>query len=101
MHRLFSGKLPAKQEALAFVQDQMVDEIRGAYTMSGKAGSCSSLSDGSRQVGWWIGRLQGPKGDYVFAASVEGQESLPGLEVQTRLKSAFAQAGLWPDMPEG
>ena len=49
----------------------MVDEIRGAYTMSGKGGSCPSLSDGSRQVGWWAGRLKGPGTDYVFAASVE------------------------------
>jgi beta-lactamase class D len=101
LRRLYGDRLPVKPQNADVVRKSLVDEIRSGATVSGKTGTCATLSDGSRQVGWWIGRLQGPKGDYVFAASVEGQESLPGLEVQTRLKSAFAQAGLWPDMPEG
>jgi beta-lactamase class D len=100
MHRLFSGRLPVKPAALSFVQDQMVDEIRGAYAMSGKAASCSSLSDGSRQVGWWAGRLKGPGEDYVFAASIEApnENALPGAELQARVKTVFADAGLWPSL---
>jgi beta-lactamase class D len=107
LRRLYGGKLqsigprPVSPPAAQQVTAMMVDEIRSGSTISGKTGTCASNADGSRQVGWWIGRLQGPKGDYVFAASVEGQGSLPGLEVQTRLKSAFAGAGLWPEMPEG
>lgn len=98
MHRLFGGGLPVKPAARAWVQDAMVDEIRGAYTMSGKGGSCPSLSDGSRQVGWWAGRLKGPGTDYVFAASVEAsnENALPGSELQARVKTVFADAGLWP-----
>lgn len=99
LRRLYGDRLPVKPQNAAVVREAMVDEIRSDSTVSGKTGTCPSNADGSRQVGWWIGRLQGPKGDYVFAASVEGEGALPGLEVQTRLKSAFAQAGLWPDMP--
>lgn len=100
LHHLYAGKLPAKPEAAGVLKDLMVDEIRQGYTMSGKAGSCPTLSDGSRQVAWWVGRLTGPAGDRVFAASIEGQSdnALPGLEVQERVKSVFADAGLWPGL---
>lgn len=101
LRRLYGDRLPVKAGNAQVVREALVDEIRSGTTVSGKTGTCASNADGSRQVGWSIGRLQGPRGDYVFAASVEGQGGLPGLEVETRLKSAFAQAGLWPDMPEG
>ena len=95
------GLLPVKPESLAYVQSIMVDEIRGGVAMSGKTGSCATVADGSRQVGWWVGRLKGPKQDYVFAASVEtsSDNALPGREVEARVKSAFSKAGLWPDAP--
>lgn len=100
LHRLYAGRLPVKPASLAFVESIMVDEIRGGWTMSGKTGSCPSLGDNTRQVAWWVGRLKGPNADYVFAVSVEGENAsaLPGLEVETRVKSAFAQAGLWPPL---
>lgn len=98
LHRLYAGQLAARPASVAAVEALMVDEIRSGSTVSGKYATCASNSDGSRQVGWWIGRLQGPKADYVFAASIEGDNALPGLEVQTRLKDAFAKAGLWPAM---
>jgi beta-lactamase class D len=98
LYRLYAGKLPVKPQSLAYVEQLLVDEIRGGFTMSGESGSCASIADGSRQVGWWIGRLEGPKDDYVFAASLEGENgnALPGEEIKQRVKSAFAQAGLWP-----
>ncbi len=98
LHRFYAGKLPVKPESLQAVEAIMVDEIRGGSTMSGKTGSCASVADRSRQVGWWVGRLKSAKTDYVFAASVDGESenSLPGIEVQDRVKTAFAEAGLWP-----
>ncbi len=76
----------------------MLNETRGDTAMSGKTGSCSSTADGARQVGWWVGRLKNPKHDYVFAASLESDNdtSLPGAEIERRVKDVFAQAGLWP-----
>ncbi|MBQ1542164.1 MAG: class D beta-lactamase [Caulobacteraceae bacterium] len=98
--RLYAGRLPVKPGAAAFVQGLMVDEIRkdqtGDYAISGKTGSCPTQADNSRGVGWWVGRLKTPSRDLVFAASVEGANAPPGLVVQSRLKDAFAQAGLWP-----
>lgn len=99
LRRLYAGGLPVKPESAAFVTANMVDEIRGGSTISGRMGTCPTLADGSRQVGWYIGRITGPKSDYLFAASIEGANALPGLEVQTRLKYDLAQAGAWPAMP--
>jgi beta-lactamase class D len=99
LQRLYAGTLPVKPESTAFVTARMVDEIRDGSTMSGRMGTCPTLANGSRQVGWWVGRLKGQKSDYLFAASIEGENALPGLEVQTRLKYDLAQAGVWPAMP--
>jgi beta-lactamase class D len=98
LHRLYGGKLPVKPASAAFVKSIMVDETRGSSVMSGKTGTCPTDLRQSRQVGWWVGRLQSPPHDYLFAVSLEGanDESLPGGELSERVKSAFAAAGLWP-----
>jgi beta-lactamase class D len=98
LRRLYGGRLPVKPASAQFVEQNMVDEIRSGFTISGKTGSCASVADSSRQVGWWAGRLKGPRSDYVFAASIDqaSDASLPGEEIKVRAKSAFAQAGLWP-----
>jgi beta-lactamase class D len=98
LQRLYGDKLPVKPASAAFVKSIMVDETRGSAVMSGKTGTCPSDLQQSRQVGWWVGRLQSPPHDYLYAVSIEGSndESLPGGELSERVKSAFAAAGLWP-----
>jgi beta-lactamase class D len=101
--RLYAGKLPVKSGALTAVETLMVNETRtgpgvagGKYVMSGETGSCPSQADGSRNVGWWVGRLKTPKRDLVFAASVEGANAPPGAEVEATMKDILANAGFWP-----
>lgn len=98
LHRLYAGALPVKPSSAAVVEQAMVDETRGGATISGKGGDCGTLSDSSRQVAWYVGRLKSAQHDWTFAASMESdaKNSLPGIELEHRAKSAFAQAGLWP-----
>lgn len=96
VRRLASADLPVQSSSAAAVEAVMTDETRGDFVISGKTGSCESIADGSRSVGWWTGRLRSMDDDLVFAASIEGAEALPGFEVSTRIKAAFADAGLWP-----
>ena len=98
LHRFYAGRLAVKPQSVAALEQLMTDETRGDAVMSGKASDCASTADGSRQTGWWIGRLTSPKHDYVFAASMDAQSdsSLPGVEIERRVKTAFADAGLWP-----
>jgi beta-lactamase class D len=101
LKRFYAGQLPVKPASAAYVRSIMVDETRtdakgGRYVMSGKTGSCSSIADGSRSVGWWVGRLQTPDRDLLFAASLEAADAPPGAEIKQRIKDIFADAGLWP-----
>jgi beta-lactamase class D len=98
LRRLYTGKLPVKPDTAKFIQALMVDEQRGggAYTVSGEIGSCPADTDGSSNVGWWIGRLKTPTRDVAFAASVVAADAPPGTEIEQTLKDTFANAGLWP-----
>lgn len=96
LQRLYAGNLPVKAEAAAGVQQLLADETRGATQVSGKSASCDSNADGSRGVGWWIGRVKSPERDLVVAASLESDKSVPGFEVQSRMKGILAATGLLP-----
>ena len=100
LHRLYAGRLPVAPASAQAVEDVMVDEIRGPATISGKTGSCATLADGSRSASWWVGRLKTATNDWVFAASLtdKTENAPPGIEVEARIKDAFAKAGIWPGL---
>lgn len=100
LQRLYAGRITLANGAATSVEGLMSSETRnsaaGPAVMSGQTGACASQPDGSRHVGWWVGRLTTPKRDVVFAASIEGANAPPGEEVEQALKDALADAGLWP-----
>ena len=98
LRRLYAAQLPVKPQSAAAVERVMIDETRAGATISGKGGNCATLSDSSREVAWYVGRLTSGAHDWTFAASLEGdsKNAMPGMELQHRVKAAFAQAGLWP-----
>ena len=101
IRRFYAGDLKAQPAAIALVQGLTKDETRndprgGQATISGRVASCSSTADGARSVSWWVGRLKTPQRDLSFSASIEGPDAPPGLEIETRLKAIFSDAGLLP-----
>lgn len=58
--------------------------------------SCPTIADGSRGVGWAAGPIEGRE-DLVYAASMEGAATPPGLIMADKLKAAFRRAGLQPE----
>ena len=101
VRRFYAGDLPAKPESLATIQALTWDETRtdakgGKTVISGRPTSCASIQDGSRRVGWWVGRIQAPAQDLTFVAVIEGVGAPPGLEIERRLKDIFSQAGVLP-----
>jgi beta-lactamase class D len=96
LQRLFAGALPVRPGSAAAVEAALQTESHGGGAISGLAGSCSDQADRGRGVGWWVGRLKSAQRDLTFAAVVESAEPPPGSEVETNLKDAFADAGLWP-----
>src|SRR5688572_18820378 len=67
LRRLYNDRLPVKPASAAFVKEIMVDTRYGQSVMSGKTGSCPSNEEQSRQVAWWVGRIQSAPNDVVFA----------------------------------
>jgi beta-lactamase class D len=101
VQRFYGGQIKARPEAAALLQTLMVADTRtdakgGQSVFSGLAGSCPTEADGSRGVGWWIGRLKTPDRDLLVAASVVAAAPPPGATIAEALKDAFADDGLWP-----
>ena len=61
---------------------------------AGRFASCPSLPDGSRTVGWAEARVPHTRRDLVYSAVMEGQNALPGHEINARLADAFSSAGV-------
>lgn len=96
LRRLARGDLPVKPEAVATVQGLMADVTRAGASLSDIGANCPSIADASRDVSWWIGRIQGPERDLVFALSIESQNPLPGSEIRSRVLPIFTDVGLLP-----
>lgn len=65
-----------------------------ASTAGGRAASCPSNADGSREVGWAEGRATSKTRELIYSAMMEGERALPGHEIAARLDGAFRKAGL-------
>lgn len=90
-----SRQLPSCQGGgVTTVEDVANAAIRGRET----AISCDSKPDGSATVGWAGGPVvAGPNAEHeplFYAAVMEGERTLPGREISSRLKNAFARVGL-------
>jgi len=96
LRRMAKGDLPVKPDAASTVQGLMADVTRGTTALSDIGASCPSIADASRDVSWWIGRIQSPERDLVFALSIESQNPLPGFEIRSRIVPIFTDVGLLP-----
>ena len=96
LRKLYLGQLPVSPAAVQTVQGLMSEETRGDTALSGLTASCPSIADNSRNLGWWIGRIQSRKRDVIFAMSIEGQNALPGMEIRSRAEPILVRAGLLP-----
>lgn len=72
-------------------------DLAKAVAADGKAvtASCPSSADGARGVAWAAGGIEG-RDDLVYAASMEGPATPPGLVMADKLANAFRKAGLKP-----
>jgi hypothetical protein len=76
------GTLSAEQ-ALAFADG------------AGRHASCNSTPSGDRTVGWAQGKVASShQRDLIYSAMMEGQRTLPGIEMSARLEEVFRNAGL-------
>ena len=95
MAKLYRNELPFQPEAVATVKKILVNSDEGGAILSGKTGS-GEWSDG-RKLGWFVGDLKGPKGEYVFAVNLVGErEGIDGRRAREVARQMLQDQGLLP-----
>ncbi len=67
--RLYRGNLPFSAKAMATVKRMMVDERTTTFTLRAKTGW--AMLPESKNVGWWVGWVEGQNDTYFFATTLE------------------------------
>ncbi len=95
MAKLYRNELPFQPEAVATVKQILVNSDENGVVLSGKTGS-GEWSDG-RYLGWFVGDVKGPKGEYVFAVNLVGEaEGIDGRRARDVAKEMLRERGLLP-----
>ena len=93
--KLYRNELPFMPEAVATVKKILVNSDEGGAILSGKTGS-GEWSDG-RKLGWFVGDLKGPKGEYVFAVNLVGErEGIDGRRAREVARKMLQERGVLP-----
>lgn len=93
--KLYRNELPFQPGAVATVKKILVNSNENGVVLSGKTGSGES-SDG-RKLGWFVGDLKGPRGEFVFAVNLVGErEGIDGRRARDVAKQMLREQGLLP-----
>jgi len=68
MKKLYKKELPFGNYAISTTQSLIIIEKNNEFTFSGKTGS-------GKDHGWFVGHLLSPKGEYVFATHISGNQA--------------------------
>ena len=61
---------------------------------AGKTAVTASLDD----LGWFVGSVTGPRGQYVFAGNANGKD-INGPQLRKITEAILAERGIWPPPP--
>lgn len=96
LRRLHGGKLPFSERAVDVVLDIMtlskVDEV----TFRGKTGTGGSLATNEMNLGWFVGSVTTPKGNYYFATRLTGGTTSSGREARRITEAILAKLMVFP-----
>ena len=93
--KLYRGELPFRPEVMATVKKILVQSDAEGVTLSGKTGS-GEWSD-RRRLAWFVGDVKGPKGEYVFAVNLVGDEDgIDGRRAREVAREMLRKQGLLP-----
>ncbi|MEQ8763403.1 MAG: penicillin-binding transpeptidase domain-containing protein [Planctomycetota bacterium] len=92
LQRLMRDELPFSAENQAIVRDILIQETRGDVVLRGKTGSHGYEG---HDLGWFVGVLSRPDGDWIFACNLEGKETF-GTTARHVTLEILTAVGLWP-----
>ena len=98
LKKLWRGELPVSRHAMELTRKIMYLETSPSGTvLSGKTGSHSSEKNA---MGWFVGHLEGPHGEYLFVVNYSEenprrQTSYPGAVARDIFKGILTKLGLY------
>ena len=92
LRRLHAGKLPFADDTVDAVLDMMTLSRTGEMTFRGKTGTAA----GDAKLGWFIGSVSAPVGDYFFATRITGGSNPSGRIARRITESILATLKILP-----
>ena len=91
LRRLLRDELPFSKRTQELGRAVIVLGDQGGSVFRGKTGSGDDL-------GWFVGSVTGPRGQYVFAGNANGKD-INGPQLRKITEAILAERGIWPPPP--
>jgi beta-lactamase class D len=96
LRRLHARKLPFSDRTVDALLDIMTLSKPGDAVFRGKTGSGGSTDKQTASLGWFVGSVSKPSGDYVFATRITGGDDPSGRNARAITESILAKMGILP-----
>lgn len=96
LRRLHERKLPFSDKTMATVLDIMTLSHNGQVIFRGKTGTAGNGKELIATLGWFIGSVSTPAGDYLFATRITGGENPSGRTARKITESILSTLKILP-----
>ena len=96
LRRLHERKLPFSDKTMDTVLDIMTISRTGQTIFRGKTGTAGDANKNVATLGWFVGSVSTPSGDYIFATRITGGENPSGLTARKITESILSTLKILP-----
>lgn len=97
LRRMHARQLPFAAKHVDTVLDIMKLAERGDRTFRGKTGTGGSLATNTANLGWFVGSVTTPKGDYYFATRLTAGKNPSGRTARKITETILAKLEILPE----
>lgn len=96
LRRLHTRKLPFSDKTMDTVLDLMTLSRTGQTIFRGKTGTAGDADKDVATLGWFVGSVATPSGDYIFATRITGGENPSGRTARKMTESILSTLKILP-----
>lgn len=96
LRRLHARKLPFSDKAMNTVLDILTLSRTGWTIFRGKTGTAGDANKDVATLGWFVGSVSTPSGDYIFATRITGGDNPSGRTARKITESILSQMKILP-----
>ena len=94
LDRLIHNRLPFSRRSMNIVKRIMVISEKAGVTFRGKTGTAGDAEKQVAAMGWFVGYVTRPEGDYIFATNIEGGDNPSGKTAREITRRILMDRGL-------